>query len=98
MNNVFPFPAKPVAQRFDGPFEGCPYCHSDEGFHQHVNVERFNYVLCTRHGLYWLLGENLFSSWRDETPETWRKNKLLLDGFKFIEPFTPWDDLPRPPA
>src|SRR5690348_17591745 len=45
-------------------FGGCPYCHKTDGY---INVGREHWFVCDQHQTKWRIGENLFSSWREET-------------------------------
>ena len=49
---------------------------------EYRNVGRQQWGICHACRVCWLLGENLFSSWRHETEETWRQNQELLDTFE----------------
>ena len=70
MGDVISFP-KPLSQRGGG----CPVCGNSDGF---LNVESNHYGTCDNHLTYWWIGSNLFSSWKEETRETWQKNIELL--------------------
>jgi hypothetical protein len=59
------------------PEEPCG-CH-EWGGDEYVNVGRVHFALCHTHRYWWRHGSNLFSSWRDETVEDWRKNAEMLD-------------------
>lgn len=49
---------------------------------QIVNVGRVHWCVCDTHRLKWCVGENLFSSWHDETAADWAWNAALLDEYK----------------
>ncbi len=67
----------------------CPLGHASDG---HLNLGRQHWGVCHEHRLRWLIGENLFSAWRDEDPARWRKAAQLLDDHAVIEPWVPlWD-------
>lgn len=53
----------------------CPVCSNDPNI---LNVGRDHFAVCHEHKVYWLVGSNLFSSWRDEDPEIWNINSRLL--------------------
>jgi len=40
------------------------------------------------------LGENLLSSWRDETEEDWSRNRLTLAQFGVVEPLDQGEEIP----
>jgi hypothetical protein len=44
-------------------------------------------MLCSEHRVFWSVGWNLFSGWRNETEADWQRNIELLRGFTEIEPF-----------
>ena len=70
-------------------FGGCPECGDQDGY---VNVGRSHWIVCDPHRTKWWVGENLFSSWRDEDEETWRKNKVMLAGYREVEPVQAFDE------
>jgi hypothetical protein len=67
----------------NGYFGLCPTCGQTDGY---LNINRDHYFVCHEHKLRWLVGSNLFSTWRDEEPEVWQQNKALLSGYREIEP------------
>jgi hypothetical protein len=56
----------------------CPICSDDPDI---LNVGRIHFAVCHEHKVYWPVGSNLFSGWRDEEPETWEANKKLLETY-----------------
>ena len=67
----------------DDHFGLCPTCGQTDGY---LNVDRDHYFVCHEHKLRWLIGSNLFSTWRDEDPDVWQKNSDLLSGYREIRP------------
>ena len=57
----------------------CPVCGAEPTI---LNVGRVHYACCHEHRVYWPIGSNLFSAWRDEEPEVWESNKQLLATYK----------------
>jgi len=53
----------------------CPVCSADAEI---LNVGRNHFGVCREHKIYWPIGSNLFSGWRDEEPATWDANEKLL--------------------
>lgn len=53
----------------------CPVCSNDPEI---LNVGREHFAICREHKVYWHVGSNLFSGWREEAPESWEQNKKLL--------------------
>ena len=70
----------PITQDRGG---GCPYCGQNEGY---MNIGRSHWYSCSKHKTKWLIGENLFSSWRDENPSIWKQNAQKLEGYKEVCP------------
>jgi hypothetical protein len=70
-------------------FGGCPVlvggipCGGNDGY---LNLERTHFVVCDRHRMRWRIGENLFSSWQDESPAVWLENASRLDSYRDFEP------------
>ena len=67
-------------------FGCCPVC-GHEG--EYMNIERVHWNHCPEHGLKWRIGENLFSSWKHETEEDWKKNDEYLSPMPEVEPLFP---------
>lgn len=65
---------------------GCPECGS-EGMLLHVG--RRQWQVCHDHRLAWLIGENLFSGWRDLSPEQHEANRRQLESCTVIDDATP---------
>lgn len=53
----------------------CPICSNDPDI---LNVGREHYAVCHEHKVFWHVGSNLYSGWRDESAEIWDTNKRLL--------------------
>jgi hypothetical protein len=70
-------------------FGACPSCGQCD---LSLNIGRNHWHACTVHKVRWCIGSNLFSSWREETEETWRVNAERLAGFTEIEPIYPTVD------
>jgi hypothetical protein len=75
-----------MSEREDDFFGLCPYCHRGNGY---ANAGRSHRAYCREHKVSWLIGSNLFSSWRHETNEQqlaiW--SEIGLDDFEDIMPF-----------
>lgn len=67
----------------DEHFGGCPECGGNDGF---INVNRVHYFVCHLHNTQWEVGQNLFSGWREETPEVWERNRQIVDSYTEVEP------------
>jgi hypothetical protein len=71
----------------DDHFGLCPRC-ADEGRWEEgvcLNVHKTHWVTCHQHKLRWCIGENLFSSWQHENPETWERNAALLTNYDEVD-------------
>jgi hypothetical protein len=62
-------------------FGVCPVCGVGDLF---LNVGRTHWFCCEEHEVTWFVGANLFSSWRHEDEETWRKNEEKLKGYRVV--------------
>ncbi len=64
-------------------FGECPRC----GFYDRcLNIGRGHWYVCHQHKVRWMVGENLFSSWRNETEADWRRNWMQIGEYKKVEP------------
>ena len=66
-------------EQVDDYFGVCPTCHRTNGF---INVGSGHWYFCSEHKTAWCIGSNLFSCWRDETPE---QQKAEYDRLGFGE-------------
>jgi len=62
---------------------GCPKCLSHDGY---LNLDREHWFKCDSHRVRWLVGSNLFSSWRFESQADWWRNGDRLAGYRIVEP------------
>ena len=67
--------------RCDKEFGGCPNCGSSHGY---FNRGRQQWFYCRVHRVCWLVGENLFSSWRDETAEDHAATAEMFSGYRAV--------------
>ena len=67
-------------------FGGCPACGHNDGY---LNIRRCQWFVCHKHRTKWLIGENLFSSWRRETEHDWQQNFELIQGYREVHPVYP---------
>ncbi len=82
MTNIIKFPAKPVATATNH-FGGCPHCDGSDGY---LNIGREHWFFCARHKTKWHGGSNLFSGWREESEDTWRRNRFRLAEYVTVAP------------
>lgn len=64
-------------------FGGCPVC----GEAAHMNYHKTNLACCLKHKVFWVVGGNLFSSWRNESEDDWHRNKARIAGCVQVSPF-----------
>ena len=65
---------------------GCPECGSEGRL---LHVGRRQYKVCHDHRLAWLIGANLFSGWRDLSPEQHEANRRQIESCTVIDDATP---------
>ncbi len=74
-------------------FGGCPVCHDYDCC---VNVGRSHWFICREHKKKWCVGSNLFSGWRHESEEDWRKNAAEIADFEEVESWHPRGERSEP--
>jgi hypothetical protein len=69
-------------------FGKCPGCHaaSQPDAAVNYNIGRTHWFACAEHRVCWCVGSNLFSGWKEETPEQWEANAAFLNTCEKIEP------------
>ena len=72
----------------DGYFGLCPICKGTDGY---VNIGRSHWFICKQHRARWFIGENVFSSWHDETESEQQREReeIGFDTFTDVKPFYP---------
>lgn len=60
-------------------FEGCPECGKDNGY---LNAGSSHWLFCDEHRVSWYVGDNLSSSWKDETEEEKLEKWQRIDGYR----------------
>jgi len=90
-NNVLQFRPKAAHVATGGDFGGCPVCGQGE---EYVNVEREHFFICRDHKVFWNVGSNLFSSWKEQDEAHWRDNAALLLTFTEVDPIQPSIHMP----
>jgi hypothetical protein len=70
----------------DDTFGLCPRCHKTNGF---INIGRSHWMHCRKHRTKWLIGSNLFSSWRYQTEGEQRAQYEAMDfgSYENVEAF-----------
>jgi hypothetical protein len=64
-------------------FGGCPKCGRTGVY---VDIGSDHYNVCEEHRVYWYVGSNLFSSWREGTEEEWEENQRTLADWTNVSP------------
>jgi hypothetical protein len=67
------------------PFHGCPKCPESKGPDAVYNAGRLHRGACHTHRTTWILGSNLFSSWRDETEQQQRERWREIEGYDDLD-------------
>ena len=67
-------------------FGGCPRCWRNNGY---LNVGPQHWFVCHEHRVKWLAGENLFSTWRDESNIDWQGNAARIARYREVAPVRP---------
>src|SRR5690349_20075353 len=92
---IIPFPKRPTnTEHYDG---ACPKCGNCSGY---LNIRKSHWCHCDEHRTKWWIGENMYSSWRSETEEVWRRNRDRLAYYREVEPLEMTKEgrfLPHPP-
>lgn len=72
-----------------GVFGFCPDCHREPA--GYVNIGRGHWFYCPDCRTRWLVGSNLFSTWRDETVDEQRRKAAFFyeKGYREVESYTP---------
>lgn len=78
----------PIKSREANYFGDCPYCGETTGF---FNIGREQWCYCDRHQTKWCFGENILSSWRDETEDDWLRNEYRYGRYREVEPLDRWE-------
>jgi hypothetical protein len=81
-----------VQTRGAGLFGDCPERGSNDGY---LNVIAEHWFHCREHATKWCAGANLFSGWREESEEDWRRNIELLADYTEVESPLPTRAHPR---
>jgi hypothetical protein len=71
----------------------CPYCLGHDGY---LNLGRSHWFVCHSDRVRWLVGENLFSTWRHQTADDWNANWELIGPYATCRPLVV-EERPAPP-
>jgi len=69
----------------------CPECFQFGEYFQITcrNINRQHFMCCDKHKVFWHIGSNLFSNWREETEEVWQENRDLLSQYTEVAEWHP---------
>jgi hypothetical protein len=62
-------------------FGHCPF---PEHANYCLNIGRCHWMVCDTCKIKWMIGENLFSSWRDENEGIWKANAERIRGYREV--------------
>jgi hypothetical protein len=68
----------------DSYFGVCPHCLHTDGY---TNIGPNHLGVCDTHQVYWYIGSNLFSSWKDENEEIWAANRKHIENYGRVQAF-----------
>ena len=71
----------------------CPYCLRNDGY---LNLGWSHWFVCHADRVRWLVGENLFSTWRHETAADWNATWERIGSYATCRPLFV-EELPVPP-
>lgn len=86
--NIIPFPDIRHALHCGG----CPVCGKNDGY---LNLGSQHWFICRDHKMKWLVGDNLFDSWMNQTVSQHLTAERLLDGYREVTSFKPGKDRRR---
>ena len=75
-----------MADTPDEPYGECPICKANDGF---LTIGNKSWLVCEEHKTKWYAREDLFSHLLTESEERWEANRLLLLGYREVEPYYP---------
>jgi len=61
------------------------HCPVPEHENYYLNIGRSHWMVCDKCKIKWFMGENLFSSWRTQSEETWKRNEETIAGFEEVD-------------
>ena len=77
--NIIPFPDI----RHAGHCGGCPVCGRNDGY---LNLGPKHWFICREHKNKWLIGENLFDNWINQTSMQYRSSEKILNSYNEVAP------------
>jgi hypothetical protein len=73
-------------ERQNNYFGDCPKCGRTDGY---LNYRSNHAFVCHGCKTFWVIGANLFSSWKYENEEIWEENLRMIEDYEEVEPL-PW--------
>lgn len=62
----------------------CPDCHLASKM---LNVGRDHYGVCDQHKVFWHIGSDVYSEWRQESESVWQRNDATLRSYTQVAPW-----------
>ena len=62
-------------------FGHCPFPKHENYY---LNIGRGHWMVCDKCKITWMIGANLFSSWRQENETIWRANSERIKEYKVV--------------
>ena len=62
------------------------HCSFTEHENHYLNIGRGHWMVCDKCELKWFIGENLFSSWREENEDIWKANADRIKDYRELDP------------
>lgn len=82
--NIVPFPDIRHAWHCGG----CPVCGKNDGY---LNVGAEHWFICIHHKTKWMIGENLFDSWMNQTVAQHLSAEQILRAYQEVSPYREQD-------
>ncbi len=70
----------------DAYFGACPEC-GEPG--RVVHVGRTEFGVCGAHRVFWWVGENILSLWKEQPESHWQQNATMLQTMREVKPLYP---------
>lgn len=83
--NIIPFPDIRHALHCGG----CPVCSKNDGY---LNLGSAHWFICREHKIKWLIGDNMFDSWMNQTVAQHLSAERVLSSYKEVTPFKEFEE------
>ena len=61
------------------------HCSCPEHENHYLNIGRCHWMICNKCKIKWFIGENLFSSWREQNENIWRENEEKIRNYREVD-------------